>query len=140
MDRKISWTELWKAEPYRIQFLIQSVYDVVSSPTNLFSWGLKDTPACLLCQKRGSLEHILSCCPKALGEGRYRWCHDQVLRVIAGTISTGISLSKQQQPAQHVITFVKAEDDVDVEHCVIDSTLIQWHRIKEIIGSEPDSE
>ncbi len=108
MDRKISWTELWKAEPYRIQFLIQSVCDVLSSPNNLFSWGLKDTPACLLCQKRGSLEHILNCYPKALGEGCYRWRHDQVLRVIAGTISTGISLSKQQQPAQHVITFVKA--------------------------------
>ncbi len=27
-----------------------------------------------------------------------------------------------------------------VEHCEIDSTLIQWHRIREIIGSEPDSE
>lgn len=25
---------------------------------------------------------ILSCCPRALGEGRYRWRHDQVLRVI----------------------------------------------------------
>ncbi|KAI2660206.1 Sterol 3-beta-glucosyltransferase [Labeo rohita] len=81
MDRKISWTELWKAEPYRIQFLIWS---------------------------RGSLEHILSCCPKALGEGRYRWRHNQVLRVIAETISTGISLSKHQQPAQRTIAFVKA--------------------------------
>ncbi len=27
-----------------------------------------------------------------------------------------------------------------VEHCEIDSTLIQWHRIREIIASEPDSE
>ncbi len=27
-----------------------------------------------------------------------------------------------------------------VEHFEIDSTLIQWHRIREIIGSEPDSE
>ncbi|KAI2661305.1 Glutamyl-tRNA(Gln) amidotransferase subunit A [Labeo rohita] len=52
-------------------------YDVLPSPTNLFAWSLKDTPACLLCQKRGSLEHILSCCPKALGERRYRWRHDQ---------------------------------------------------------------
>ncbi len=24
-----------------------------------------------------------------------------------------------------------------VEHCEIDSTLIQWHRIREMIGSEP---
>ncbi len=27
-----------------------------------------------------------------------------------------------------------------VEYCEIDSTLIQWHRIRELIGSEPDSE
>ncbi|RXN33229.1 reverse transcriptase [Labeo rohita] len=78
MDRTISWTELWKEEPYRLQFLIRSVYDVLPSPTNLFAWGLKENPACLLCQKRGSLEHILSCYPKALGEGHYRWRHDQV--------------------------------------------------------------
>lgn len=64
------------------------------------------SPACQLCQKRGSLEHILSCCPKALGEGRYRWHHDQVLRAVADTICTGISHSKQQHPTKCTITYV----------------------------------
>ncbi|XP_030281784.1 uncharacterized protein LOC115586678 [Sparus aurata] len=73
MNRKISWPELRKAEPYRIKFLIQSVYDVLPSPSNLFCWGKIDTPACPLCQGRGTLEHILSSCPKALGDGRYCW-------------------------------------------------------------------
>ncbi len=27
-----------------------------------------------------------------------------------------------------------------VEHCEIDSTLIQWHHARELIGAEPDSE
>ncbi|KAJ8349798.1 hypothetical protein SKAU_G00249280 [Synaphobranchus kaupii] len=36
IDRKISWSELWKADPFRIKFLIQSVYDVLPSPSNLF--------------------------------------------------------------------------------------------------------
>lgn len=85
VDRKISWTELWKSEPHRIKFLVQSVYDVLPSPSNLFRWGLADTPLCPLCQRGGSLEHILSCCPKALGEGRYRWRHDQVLRPAVDT-------------------------------------------------------
>ncbi len=44
MDRNISWPDLWKAEPHRIKFLIQSVYDVLPSPTNLFSWGLTESP------------------------------------------------------------------------------------------------
>ena len=108
LDRKITWSELWKAQPHQIKFMVQSVYDVLPSPSNLFCWGLAETPACPLCQRRGSLEHILSCCPKALGEGRYHWRHDQVLRVIADVISTGISFSRQQQPAKHSITFVKA--------------------------------
>ncbi|KAK0148843.1 hypothetical protein N1851_010754 [Merluccius polli] len=77
VDRRVSWAELWKAEPHRIRFLIQAVYDVLPSPSNLYSWGLVESPACNLCLKRGTLEHILSCCSKALGEGRYRWRHDQ---------------------------------------------------------------
>ncbi|KAI4893046.1 hypothetical protein NFI96_026080, partial [Prochilodus magdalenae] len=108
LDRKITWSELWKAQPHQIKFMVQSVYDVLPSPSNLFCWGLAETPACPLCQRRGSLEHILSCCPKALAEGCYRWRHDQVLRVIADVIGTGISFSRQQQPAKHSITFVKA--------------------------------
>lgn len=107
-DRKVSWTELWRSEPHRIKFLIQSVYDVLPSPSNLFRWGLAENPLCPLCQRAGSLEHILSCCPRALGDGRYRWRHDQVLRVIAEAISTGISTSKDQQPTRQSIAFVRA--------------------------------
>ncbi len=81
--RKVTWAELWKAEPQRIKFLIQVVYDVVPSPSNLHIWGKVESPACPLCSRRGTLEHILSCCPKALGEGKYRWRHDQVLKAIA---------------------------------------------------------
>ncbi|KAL0183880.1 hypothetical protein M9458_019576, partial [Cirrhinus mrigala] len=54
--RRITWAELWKAEPFRIKFLVQSVYDVLPSPANLHIWGLADTPECKLCQKRGKLE------------------------------------------------------------------------------------
>lgn len=43
---EIAWPELWKAEPYRIKYLIQSVYDVLPSPFNLFYWGKTETPAC----------------------------------------------------------------------------------------------
>ncbi|XP_063080140.1 uncharacterized protein LOC134470047 [Engraulis encrasicolus] len=107
-NRKITWTELWKAEPHHFKFLVQSVYDVLPSPANLFTWGLTNSPVCQLCQKRGSLEHILSCCSKALGDGRYRWRHDQVLRAIADTICTGISVSKGQQPTKSAIAFVRA--------------------------------
>lgn len=42
MDSKISWSELWRAEPCRIKLL----YDVLPSPLNLFCWGKVESPAC----------------------------------------------------------------------------------------------
>ncbi|XP_038147774.1 uncharacterized protein LOC119787807 [Cyprinodon tularosa] len=107
-SRKITWTDVWRAEPHHFRFLVQAVYDVLPSPTNLFTWGLIESPACQLCQRKGSLEHILSCCPKALGDGRYRWRHDQVLRAIADTIFTGINTSKSQPLSRSMIAFVRA--------------------------------
>ena len=80
VDRKVTWAELWKAESHRIKFLFQAAYNVLPSPTNLHTWGLGETPACPLCSKRGTLELILSSCTRALGDGRYCWRHDQVLK------------------------------------------------------------
>lgn len=37
--RKITWSELWKSEPERLKFLIQSVHDVLPSLSNLHSWA-----------------------------------------------------------------------------------------------------
>lgn len=45
VERKITLTDLWWAEPHRIKFLFQAVYDVLSSPSNLYCWGLAGTPA-----------------------------------------------------------------------------------------------
>ncbi|XP_072560565.1 uncharacterized protein [Paramormyrops kingsleyae] len=108
LTRKITWSELWRSEPARLKFLIQSVYDVLPSPANLHCWGLAEAPSCPLCPARGSLEHILSCCPKALGEGRYRWRHDQVLKAVADTVCAGIQQSKRQPIARPNIVFVRA--------------------------------
>ena len=105
-SRRVTWAELWKAEPSRVKFLVQSVYDVLPSLANLHTWGLVDTPECKLCQKRGTLEHILSCCSKALGEGWYRWCHNQVLKALAESISTAIQHSKTQASPKQSITFI----------------------------------
>ncbi|KAJ8005611.1 hypothetical protein DPEC_G00119740 [Dallia pectoralis] len=58
--------------------------------------------------EEGTLEHILSCCSKALGEGRYRWRHDQVLKVITSTITYGIGHCKRLRSVKKNITFVRA--------------------------------
>ncbi|XP_077083545.1 uncharacterized protein LOC143736754 isoform X1 [Siphateles boraxobius] len=100
VGRKISWTDLWRAEPHHIKFLVQAVYDVLPSPSNLHCWGLAESPACPLCQK--------SCCPKALGEGRYPWRHDQVLKTIAESISSAVSICQKSRPRKPSISFIRA--------------------------------
>ncbi len=108
IERKVTWAGLWKAEPQRIKFLIQAVYDVLPSPSNLHIWGKVESPACPLWFRRGTLEHILSCCPKALGEGRYRWRHDQVLKAIAEAITAGVEWAKHSRPSMQAINFIRA--------------------------------
>ena len=70
--RQITWSDLWKADLSQLRFQIQAVYDLLPSPSNLHTWGINDTPACQLCGGKGSLQHLLSGCPRSLSEGRYR--------------------------------------------------------------------
>ncbi|XP_062613999.1 uncharacterized protein LOC134275735 [Saccostrea cucullata] len=44
---KLGWNDIWKMEPFRLQFKLKSVYDVLPSPTNLVTWGVTDDPKVL---------------------------------------------------------------------------------------------
>lgn len=91
MERKVTWTEIWRAEPQRIKFLIQAVYDVLPSLSNLHTWGLTETPACPLV--------FIRTYPQQLLQGTWRvkvpLRHDQVLKTIAEAISAGLVWAKQ---------------------------------------------
>ncbi|KAL7829113.1 hypothetical protein SRHO_G00327470 [Serrasalmus rhombeus] len=50
--RKVTRRDLWRLEPYRISFLLGSVYDTLPSPVHLHTWGLREDPLCKLCDKR----------------------------------------------------------------------------------------
>lgn len=90
--KKLTWNDIWKAEPQRIKFMIQAVCDVLPSPANLYVWGKSDIPTCPRCPEREIMEHILSSCPAALGEGRYRWRHDQVLKSVAEAVCSALPI------------------------------------------------
>ena len=106
--KRVTWSDF-----NEIRFLIKSVYDVLPSPTNLHIWGKIETPNCQLCARKRSLKHILSSCPKALGDGRYRWRHDQALKVIANEVTKAMRASKHQ-PGKKLkqINFVKAGEKI----------------------------
>ncbi|XP_066285629.1 uncharacterized protein [Branchiostoma lanceolatum] len=107
-DRRVMWNELYRWKPLRTQFLIKAVYDLLPTPANKKRWGVEEEENCGLCGKRGTLSHILSGCPVALSQGRYRWRHDKVLRVLAVALEEE-SVKKRQRSRKgpQFIGFVK---------------------------------
>ena len=109
-DRKLTWGDIWKYEPLRFYFLLRSVYDLLPSPANLCRWGLTTDPKCSLCDKPGTLEHVLSSCSTALTQGRYRWRHDSVLRELADWLEKERKKEHGNNPQHGQIAFVKSGD------------------------------
>ena len=69
--QKLTWNDIWQIAPRKLSFLIRSMYNQLSSKNNLFKWKKERDPMCPLCNKPQTLEHVLSSCKTALGNGRY---------------------------------------------------------------------
>ena len=107
-ERKISSMEVVGMQENRLGYLVKSVYDLLPTPENRSRWfGTEER--CQLCGGVGTMAHILCGCPTALGQGRYRWRHDQVLREIAHHVEEKRKESNNS-PATRTpyIAFVKA--------------------------------
>ncbi|KAI8522143.1 hypothetical protein Bbelb_018970 [Branchiostoma belcheri] len=104
-DRRVMWSELHRWEPLRTQFLVKAVYDLLPTPVNKKRWGMQEEESCGLCGKRGTLSHILSGCKVALSQGRYRWRHDRVLRVLAAVLEEERTRKRQQVDLDRKLTF-----------------------------------
>ena len=59
VQRSISWNEIWKMSPYRLAFVIRSIYDQLPSRDNLRRWGLTEDCKCELCGESETLHHVL---------------------------------------------------------------------------------
>ena len=125
--RRITWSDLWKADLSQLRFQIQAVYDLLPSPSNLNTWGKRDTPACQLCGGKGTLQHLLSGCARSLSERRYRWQHDQVFKVIAEVVSGAIK-SNIFSPGRHKVIFVRTGS----------SKQLQTKNKQRLLSSAPD--
>lgn len=84
LQYRITWGNIMHADLKWVLFLVQAVYEV---------WWKSETPSCTLCSGRGSLEHLLSSCPKALGDS-----NTKVLKAEAGSLSH----QYQQTPSSQV--------------------------------------
>ncbi|CAC5371102.1 unnamed protein product [Mytilus coruscus] len=97
-------------EPFRISFMLRSVYDTLPSPSNLHQWGLIEEPSCKLCGERGTMAHILSGCKVALTQGRYRWRHDKVQKHLAEILDIERIKKRPSKTEAKQIRFVREGD------------------------------
>ena len=80
LQKSLTWNDIWNMAPIRLSFLIRSTYDLLPSMNNLVKWKKEIDPTCPLCrEKPQTLNHVLSACKTALGNGRYTWRHNSVL-------------------------------------------------------------
>ena len=79
VQRDMSFNALFHTSPKLISFCLGVTFDTIGSPANLKCWGLAESDLCTLCEKRCTVNHVLTGCKVALASGRYRFCHDLVL-------------------------------------------------------------
>lgn len=128
MPREVVIQAPHQLEPFRVSFLLRSVYDTLPSPVNLARWGLREDPLCKLCGKKGTLSHILAGCPTALAQGRYRWRHDQVICVIADILEQA---RRKPQPPKHQVSsvqFIRAGEQMPSVKRGRTSNILQGHK------------
>ncbi|XP_033750531.1 uncharacterized protein LOC117334822 [Pecten maximus] len=114
-ERHLTWKDIWRYQPAQLKFLLRSVYDVLPSPVNLHRWGLVPDPDCVLCGKRGTLDHVLTSCQTALTQGRYTWRHNEVLRELADILERERKAQRKVKKKMVTIRFVKEGQSVPVQ-------------------------
>eukprot|EP00092_Neocalanus_flemingeri_P045487 GFUD01050852.1.p1 GENE.GFUD01050852.1~~GFUD01050852.1.p1 ORF type:complete len:225 (+),score=45.14 GFUD01050852.1:255-929(+) len=70
-----------------MKFVLNASIDTLPSKVNLRQWGKVTNDKCF-CGQRQTLNHILSCCKKALEQGRYTYRHDNILAYISKCLDT----------------------------------------------------
>ena len=46
IERKLTWNDIWEKDQGKLSFLLRAVSDLLPSPANLKSWGLKPEAKC----------------------------------------------------------------------------------------------
>ena len=83
----MSWHSLFTMGDSMVGFVLSAVYGTLMTPSLVSKWKEDEDGMCKLCMNApGSIKHILSGCPVALGQGRYRWRHDKVLQQISDQV------------------------------------------------------
>ena len=88
----LSWKSLMSLPQPLVSFCIQSAFNILPCPSNLFRWKLSEDSSCSLCKSpKATIAHVLSGCKIALDQQRYTYRHDSILRVIVDCLNEFLS-------------------------------------------------
>ena len=110
----LSWKCIWAFGPQLLRFCVQSCYNTLPSPNNCVRWNFTEDQSCVLCRSRFcTLPHILSGCPFSLENGRWKYRHDNVLKVLLESLEKLIEEKRNSvSPPEKFIKFVKPGQSV----------------------------
>ena len=122
-QRVLTWKSLVYGDPKLYRFCLGATFDTLGSPANLARWGIKESDKCFLCdcygipedpdkpdKLKGTVAHILSGCQVSLAQGRWKYRHDSVLRVICHHLSLFLIQVKRKSNDNLVFVPVGASD------------------------------
>ena len=114
VQRDFGWRSVLCMKPSLVRFAVGATYDTLSSPTNLKRWGISEDSSCVLCGvSQCTVAHILSACAIGRDQGRFRYRHDSVLRVLADGILRHIRAGKTKAKVRRKeVPFVKEGEHV----------------------------
>ena len=102
--------------------VICRAYDQLATRANLAQWGLSSNGKCILCEKPGTLAHIMSGCSIALSSGRYMWHHNRVLKWLVDMIDLAWNKAAASLSPHHkMVSFIKEGDKPSFR------TKMMWH-------------
>jgi len=84
-----TWNQLLSGfHPGQLSFLLHAASDTLPTAVNLQLWLIQSEAKCSLCgSNHPTTAHDLSSCPTALSQQRYTFRHNQVLSILASTLT-----------------------------------------------------
>ena len=108
IQKDLRWKSLLAAPPSLTSFCMGATYGTLACPTKLKRWGLSTDSKCELCGKDGAgVKHIFSGCSNGLGQGRYRYRHNEVLRCLTQFIQRQVAVCKEEKRGRRRLILLK---------------------------------
>ena len=78
------WCKVLDSLPKNLySFVTRYLSNCLTNGTNAVKWGIANSPKCLFCSEKQTLQHVVSGCAVSLKEKRWSWRHDSILINIA---------------------------------------------------------